>query len=51
MTAVNGSAQRAPAGRASLVADGALAAVLAGVLPVASYFAARYQAGHRPLDA
>ena len=51
MTAVNGSAQRAPAGRASLVADGALAAVLAGVLPVASYFAARHQAGHRPLDA
>ena len=51
MTAVTRSAQRAPARRASLIADGALAAVLAAALPVITYFAAKHQPGHRPVDA
>ena len=51
MTAVTRSAQRAPARRASLIADGALAAVLAAALPVITYFAAKHQLGHRPVDA
>lgn len=51
MTAVNGSARRAPARRVSALADGALAAALAAVLPVATHFAAQHQAGYRPVDA
>jgi len=51
MTVMDGSAQRAAARRAGLLADGALAAVLAAALPVVSYFAAHHQAGHRPFDA
>src|SRR5499426_1284485 len=51
MTTVDGSAPEAAARRASLMADGALAAALAVVLPVASYFAAHHQPGHRPVDA
>src|SRR5215831_19103162 len=51
MTVVNGSAERAPARRPSLVADGALAAALAAVLSVGTYFAAWHQHGHRPVDA
>jgi len=51
MTAVSRGAQRAWAGRASVTADGALAAVLAVVLPVITYFAAQHQGGHRPFDA
>jgi signal transduction histidine kinase len=51
MTAVNGSAERAPARRTSLIADGALAAALAAVLSVGTYFAAWHQHGHRPVDA
>ena len=51
MTAVTRSAQRAPARRTSLIADGALAAVLAAALPVSTYFAAKHQPGHRPVDA
>ena len=51
MTAVTRSAQRAPARRTSLIADGALAAVLAAALPVITYFAAKHQPGHRPVDA
>jgi len=51
MTAVDSSAPQAAAGRASLMADGALAAALAVVLPVATYFAAHHQPGHRPFDA
>jgi signal transduction histidine kinase len=50
MTAVNGGPRQAPARRAGL-ADGALAAALAVVLPVATYFAAQHQAGRRPFDA
>ena len=50
MTAMNGSARQAPAPRASLLADGALAAALAAVLPVVTYFAAHHQAGYRPFD-
>ena len=50
MTAMNGSARQAPARRASLLADGALAAALAAVLPVVTYFAAHHQAGYRPFD-
>jgi len=51
MSAVNGSTERAPARRTSLVADGALAAALAAVLSVGTYFAAWHQPGHRPVDA
>jgi len=51
MTAVTRSAQRAPACRTSLIADGALAAMLAAALPVITYFAAKHQPGHRPVDA
>jgi signal transduction histidine kinase len=51
MTAVNGSARQAPARRTGLIADGALAAALAAVLPVVTYFAAQHQAGRRPFDA
>jgi len=51
MTALNGSARRAPARRASLIADGALAAALAVVVTVATYFISRYHGGHRPFDA
>ena len=51
MTTVDGSAPEAAARRASLMADGALAAALAVVLPVATYFAAHHQPGHRPFDA
>src|SRR6516165_8798554 len=51
MTAVTRSAQRTPARRTSLIADGALAAVLAAALPVSTYFAAKHQLGHRPVDA
>src|SRR5256885_11546859 len=51
MSAVNGSAERAPARRTSLIADGALAAVLAVVLAVGTYFAAWHQHGHRAVDA
>jgi signal transduction histidine kinase len=47
---VNGSGPQAAPGRTSLLADCALAAALAIVLPVATYFAARHQAGHRPFD-
>jgi signal transduction histidine kinase len=50
VTAVNG-ADRAAGRRAGLLADGALAAVLAAALPVVSYFAAHHQPGHRPFDA
>ena len=51
MTAVTRSAQRTPARRTSLIADGALAAVLAAALPVTTYFAAKHQLGHRSVDA
>jgi len=51
MSAVNGSAERAPARRTSLIADGALAAVLAVVLSVGTYFAAWHQHSHRAVDA
>jgi signal transduction histidine kinase len=58
MTALNGSARQAPARRTSLIADGALAAALAVVLTVGTYFASRgtyfasqYHVGHRPFDA
>src|SRR5262245_55388807 len=51
MTAVNGGAERAPARRTSLVADGALAAALAVVLSVGTYFSAWHQHGRRPVDA
>src|SRR5215467_9887814 len=51
MSAVNGSAERAPARRTSLIADGALAAVLAVVLSVGTYFSAWHQHAHRPVDA
>src|SRR5947207_11900470 len=51
MSAVNGSAERAPARRTSLIADGALAAVLAVVLSAGTYFAAWHQHGHRAVDA
>ncbi len=51
MSAVNGSAERVPARRTSLIADGALAAGLAAVLSVGTYFAAWHQPGHRPVDA
>jgi signal transduction histidine kinase len=51
MTAVTRSARRAPARRTSLIADGALAAVLAAALPVITVFAAKHQLGHRPVDA
>ncbi len=51
MTAVNGSAQHAPARRASLIADGVLAAALAALLPVLTYVASLYQAGHHRFDA
>src|SRR5262245_10390408 len=51
MTAVNTSARQAADRRASLMADGALAAALAVILPVATYFAAHHQPGHRPVDA
>ena len=47
MSAVNGSTERAPARRTSLIADGALAAVLAVVLSVGTYFAAWHQHGDR----
>jgi len=49
VTTVNGSAPEA-ARRTSLLADGALAAALAVMLPVAAYFAAHNQSGHRPFD-
>jgi signal transduction histidine kinase len=45
MTAVNGSAGHAPTRRTGLIADGILAAALAALLPVATYFALRHQAG------
>jgi len=63
VTTVNGSAPQAPARRTSLLADGALAAGLAVVLTVGTYFAAQHQPdvtvlqgqlqrlGHRPFDA
>jgi signal transduction histidine kinase len=52
MAAVDGSTQRAPARRTSLLADSVLAAVLAVLLSVGTYFAARYHhGGHRPVDA
>jgi hypothetical protein len=51
MTAVTRSAEWAPARRARPIGDGALAAVLAAVLPVITYFAAKHQPGHRPFDA
>ena len=51
MTVMDGGAQRAAAHRAGLLADSALAAVLAAALPVVTYFAAHHQAGHRPFDA
>src|SRR5215470_12018419 len=51
MSAVNGGAERAPARRTSLVADGALAAALAALLSVGTYFSAWHQHGHRPVDA
>src|SRR5262249_51359815 len=51
MTTVNGGAGRAPGRRANLIADGALAAALAAVLSVGTYFAAHHQASHRPVDA
>ena len=51
MSTVNGSAERAPARRTSLIADGALAAGLAAVLSVGTYFAAWHQPGHRPINA
>ena len=51
MTAVRGSAQRPAAGHANLAADEVLAAVLAVLLPVGTYFAAQYQSGHPPFDA
>src|SRR5689334_25442330 len=51
MTAVNGGAERAPAHRTSLVADSALAAALAVVLSVGTYFSAWHQHGHRSVDA
>ena len=51
MTALNGSARRAPSRRTSLIADGALAAALVVVLTVATYFISRYHGDHRPFDA
>jgi signal transduction histidine kinase len=51
MTAANGGAERAPARRASLVSDSALAAALAVVLSVGTYFSAWHQHGHRSVDA
>jgi signal transduction histidine kinase len=51
MTAVKISGQRRAARWGNLAADEALAAVLAVVLPVVSYVAARHQPGHRPFDA
>src|SRR5262249_21153788 len=51
MTTVDGSAPEAAARTAGLVARRALAAALAVVLPVATYFAAHHQPGHRPFDA
>jgi signal transduction histidine kinase len=51
MKAVGGSAEWVPDGRVSLLSDSFLAAVLAVMLPVVSYFAAHHQAGHRPFDA
>jgi signal transduction histidine kinase len=51
VTMVNGSAPQAPVRRMSLPADAALAAALAVVLPVLTYFAAQHWAGHRPFDA
>jgi signal transduction histidine kinase len=50
MTVVNGRVQDTRPGRTSLIADGLLAAALAAVLPVADYFAAHNQTGHRPFD-
>jgi signal transduction histidine kinase len=50
VTTVNGSAPEA-ARRTSLLADGVLAAALAVVMVVGTYFAARNQPGHRPFDA
>jgi signal transduction histidine kinase len=51
MTSVNGGAERAPARRASLAVDSALAAALAAVMSVGTYFSAWHQHGHRPVDA
>src|SRR6266487_4855999 len=61
MTALDGSARRTPPRRTSLIADGALAAALAVMLTVATYFASRYHGGagwpaaghgrYRPFDA
>src|SRR5215475_9904945 len=51
MTALNGGAGQAPSRRASLIADAALAAALAVVLTVATYFISRYHGGHRSFDA
>jgi signal transduction histidine kinase len=48
---MNGGAPQAPARQMSLPADAALAAALAVVLPVLTYFAAQHRAGHRPFDA
>jgi signal transduction histidine kinase len=45
MTAVDGGAGHAPARRAGLIADGILAATLAALLTVATYFVLRHQAG------
>ena len=51
MSAMSGSAERVPLGRSNLLADGVLVGVLAVILPLATYFAARSQVGHRPFDA
>src|SRR5262249_17193006 len=63
VTMVDGSAPQSPARWTSLRGDGALAALLAVVLPVGTYFAAQHQPdvtvlqgqlqrlGHRPFDA
>jgi signal transduction histidine kinase len=63
VTTANGSPPQAPSRRTSLLADAALAAALAVVLPVGTYFAAQHQAdvtvlpgqlqrlGHHPFDA
>jgi len=50
MTAVDGGAWHAPTRRAGLIADGILAATLAALLTVATYFVLRHQAGQALLN-
>ncbi len=50
MTAANVRPRARPTARRELIVDGALAAGLAALLTVGTYFASRFHAGHQPLE-